>query len=330
MQIKSTLLIGLFVLLIHLSNTVQAADLNIVTTLPSLESITRSIGGDYVDVYSITRGAQDAHYIEAKPSYMTKLNRADLLIYSGLELEIGWLPLLIQGARNENVSVGATGNLNASLALSADEILEKPRGEIDRSMGDVHPMGNPHYLLNPYNALDVADLIAEKLIELDPAHTTAYQKNCDAFKSLLENKIYALEEQAADLQGQEIVCYHVHWSYLLNWLGIESAGYVELRPGIPPTPKHKREIIDLMNARQIKVVIISSWKEPTKAKEVAEASHAQLLILPGEVDAMDGVEDYFTWIDYLVRQLCDAYPVNPHHRQPRHHFKHHEKKRGVK
>jgi zinc/manganese transport system substrate-binding protein len=330
MKIKSTYLIGLFVLVIFSSIAMQAADLNIVTTLPSLKSITRSIGGDYVDVYSITRGAQDAHYVEAKPSYMTKLNRADLLIYSGLELEIGWLPFLIQGARNENVSVGAAGNLNASLALSTDEILEKPRGEIDRSMGDVHPMGNPHYLLNPYNAIDVADLIAEKLIELDPEHTTVYQKNCDTYICLLENKIYALEEQAADLQGQEVVCYHVHWSYLLNWLGIESAGYIELRPGIPPTPKHKREIIKLMNNKQIKVVIISSWKEPTKAREVADACQAQLLILPGEVNAMDGVEDYFSWIDYLVSQLCEAYPANPHHSRPRHHFKHHEKRRGVK
>ncbi len=135
-----------------------------------------SIGGEHVEVYSITRGVQDAHYIEAKPSYMVKLNRADLLIYSGLELEIGWLPLLIQGARNHDVTPGATGSLNASQAIPNDFILEKPRGEVDRSMGDVHPSGNPHYLLNPYLGINVAELITDKLIELDPDHMDIYDE----------------------------------------------------------------------------------------------------------------------------------------------------------
>ena len=149
-------------------NQLMAGKLNIVTTLPSLASITESIGGDYVKVYSITRGAQDAHYVEAKPSYMIKLNKADLLIYSGLELEIGWLPLLIQGSRNNKVTVGSSGNLNAAAALSVENILEKPQGEVDRSMGDVHPGGNPHYLLNPNNAMLVAELIAERIILFKP------------------------------------------------------------------------------------------------------------------------------------------------------------------
>jgi ABC-type Zn uptake system ZnuABC Zn-binding protein ZnuA len=317
-------------LVIFYGNRIKAGDLYVVTTLPSLASITQSIGGEFIDVYSITRGVQDAHYVEAKPSYMMKLNKADLLIYSGLELEIGWLPLLIQGARNDEVTVGARGNLNASLALPEEAILERPRGEVDRSMGDVHPMGNPHYLLNPNNAIDVTYLITDKLCELDPEHKTQYRKNSEQFIKQLKKKIDDLQEKAADLRGKELVCYHVHWSYFLNWLGIESAGYIELRPGIPPTPKHKEEIIQMITEHNIKVVIISTWKEPTRAEEVAKSSGATLLILPGEVSAMESADDYVSWVEYLTRQLVDAFTGEIQTHQQRKHEKKQERKRGTK
>jgi zinc/manganese transport system substrate-binding protein len=328
MKSKSITLIITYVLMIFCMKYVNARDLKVVTTLPSLASITQSIGGDIIDVSSITRGAQDAHYVEAKPSYMLNLNKADLLIYSGLELEIGWLPLLIQGARNEEVTVGARGNLNASLAITTNEILEKPRGEVDRSMGDVHPMGNPHYLLNPHNAINVSRLITEKLCELDPEHKIQFQENSDLFVQQLENKIREFEKQAEYLKGQEVVCYHVHWSYFLDWLGIKSAGYIELRPGIPPTPKHKQEIIELIMEHHIKVVIISSWKEPSKAEEVAESTGAKLLILPGEVNAMEGADDYFSWIKYLTTHLIESLPVNLQINQLREQIRDQERKRG--
>jgi ABC-type Zn uptake system ZnuABC Zn-binding protein ZnuA len=307
----TSLVFTLFVLMVALKlDNIKAQNLNVITTLPSLASITESVGGEYVDVYSITRGVQDAHYIEAKPSYMIKLNKADLLIYSGLELEIGWLPLLIQGARNTDVSVGARGNLNASLAIQQETILERPRGQVDRTMGDVHPLGNPHYLLEPNHGLSVAGLIADKLIELDPGNQDAYLSNLDAYQNILRKKISELESKAAILKDLELVCYHVHWSYLLNWLGIKSAGYIELRPGIPPTPRHKREIIEMMKRRNIKIVIISSWKEPTKAQEVAHAVGAKLIILPGEVNALSNTNDYVSWLDYMVVKLVDtAMPV---------------------
>jgi zinc/manganese transport system substrate-binding protein len=330
MKAKSIILIFTSLLLIYCTNDVYARDLYVVTTLPSLASITQSIGEEYIDVYCITRGVQDAHYVEAKPSYMLKLNKADLLIYSGLELEIGWLPLLIQGARNDEVSVGARGNLNASMALSAKSILEKPIGDVDRSMGDVHPLGNPHYLLNPHNAIDIVYLITDKLCELDPEHKIQYRENSKIFITQLEHKIEEFEKQTEHLQGQVVVCYHVHWSYLLDWLGIKSAGYIELRPGIPPTPKHKQEIIELIEENQIKVVIISSWKEPTRAEEVAERTGAKLLILPGEVNAMVGAENYLSWIEYLTKSLIDAFSAeiqtNPSNERDRER----ERKRGTK
>jgi len=268
--------------------------------------------------------------VEAKPSYMLKLNKADLLIYSGLELEIGWLPLLIQGARNDKVTVGARGNLNASLALSENSILEKPRGEVDRSMGDVHPLGNPHYLLNPNNAIDVAYLITEKLCELDPEHNIQYRENSDMFIKQLDEKINEFEKQTEYLKGKEVVCYHIHWSYFLDWIGIKSAGYIELRPGIPPTPRHKREIIELIKGHQIKVVIISSWKEPTGAEEVAESTGAKLLILPGEVNAMEGADDYSSWLEYLITHLIDTFPSKIQTNQSREQLREQERKRGTK
>ena len=317
--------ISFLVIILGLNQSI-AGKLNIVTTLPSLASITESIGGDYVNVYSITRGAQDAHYVEAKPSYMVKLNKADLLIYSGLELEIGWLPLLIQGARNNKVTIGSKGNLNAASALLHDDILEKPHGEVDRSMGDVHPGGNPHYMLNPNNALLVADLIANRIEELDPEHKEQYDQNLSKFTELLKNKITEWDNITSHLQGQDIVCYHVHWSYLLDWLKLNQKGYIELRPGIPPTPKHKQEIISVIKENQIEVIIVSSWKEPTKAREVANATGAKLLILPGEVDAMKGSDNYVQWINYMVTQLSEAFDSDS---QPRHHReRHHERERG--
>ena len=294
---------------LYSTNRVTAQELNVVTTLPSLASITEQIGGDNIRVSSITRGVQDAHYVEAKPSYMVRLNKADLLVYSGLELEIGWLPLLIRGARNGKITVGANGNLNASLALSDDQVLERPRGEVDRSMGDVHPSGNPHYLLNPNNCIRVAELIADKLIELDPSNRTYYEQNLDGFTSRLQEKIEEFERLAAHLEGVEVVCYHVHWSYLLEWLGIRTIGFIELRPGIPPTPRHKRDIIQLMQDKGIEVVVISSWKEPTRAQEVANAADATLVVLPGEVGAMRGTDDYITWIEYMITHLVEAFPA---------------------
>ncbi len=307
MKTKQIFLVLITIIFFVLTANLSAKKLNVIATLPSLASIGENIGGDLINISSITKGSQDAHYLEAKPSYMLKLNKADLLIYSGLELEIGWLPLLIQGSRNNQLIVGGKGNLNASLALTTNNILEKPKGEVDRSMGDVHPAGNPHYLLDPRNALLVADLINQKFSALDPANQNVYQQNYETFKHKLEQKITEYEQKFAPIKGREVVCYHPHWSYLLNWMNLMPVAYIEPRPGIPPTPKHKKETIELMQAKKIKVVIISSWKEPSKALEVANATKAELLILPGEVQADNESNDYFSWIESMVTKLITAY-----------------------
>ena len=304
---KQRVIIFLSIFFIAVFNLNIAQVLKIYTTLPSLSSITKSVGGDLVSVNSLTKGSQDAHYLEAKPSYMIQLNKADLLIYSGLELEIGWLSLLIQGARNSEIIPGGRGSLNASSALSNEYILEKPRGEVDRTMGDVHAAGNPHFLLDPRNAIDIADLICNKLIELDPGHKNNYLNNLQIFQRNLEKKISEWERKFLFMQGREIVCYHPHWSYLLNWMKLKLAGYIETKPGIPPTPRHKREIINMIKEKNIPVVLVSTWKEPSIAKEVASVTDSQLLILPGEVEAAPEATDYESWIDFMVRKLVSSY-----------------------
>ncbi len=295
----------LFVLLTAVS-AYAFGKLQVVASVPSLASITESVGGDNIKVSTITRGVQDAHYIDAKPSYIGTLSRADLLVYSGMELEIGWLPILIKGARNSKVAVGSEGHLNVSRVLSEDEILDKVSGEVDRSMGDVHPLGNPHYLLNPYHGLKAGRLIADKLTELDPDNKQEYEKELEKFETELKAKIEEWEEKAEPLKGRKVVCYHPHWSYLLNWLGLENDGYVEKRPGIPPTARDSMKVIEKIKEKNIEVIIVSSWKEPSKARKVAEAAGAELLILPGEVGAMPGADSYIEWIDYLVNTLASS------------------------
>jgi len=302
MNKKLICLVCIFISVISI-DSVQAKKLKVVTTLTSLESITQYIGGEHVSTSAIARGAQDAHFIQAKPSYMVKLKRADLLIYSGMELEIGWLPLLIQGSRNRKLAAGGRGCFNASTAIHEDHILEKPRGELDRSMGDVHPRGNPHYILNPHNALKVAEYIAEKLIQCDPKNKDDYEKNLLNFSRELRERIKQWESKTAYLKGLDVICYHTHWSYLLDWLGMKSIGYIELKPGIPPSPRHKKWIEQLVIDKGINMVLISSWKEPTKAREVANTGNAKLVILPGEVQAMEGSDDYISWIDHIISAL---------------------------
>lgn len=297
------IVISVFAVVAAVSTAYAFGKLKVVSSIPSLASITESVGGDNVKVSSITRGVQDAHYIEAKPSYMVKLSRADLLIYSGMQLEIGWLPLLKKGCRNSKLT--GDGLLKVSSVLSEDDKLGKP-GEVDRSMGDVHPEGNPHYLLDPYHGLSAAKLIAGRLSDLDPDNKEEYQSNYKEYKSRLAKKIKEWEKEAKALDGDKVVCYHPHWTYLLNWLGMQNAGFVEVKPGIPPTARHSMKVIDMIKEKDIKVVLVSSWKEPGKARKVAESAGAELIILPGEVNSMPGTDSYIKWIGYIVDALVES------------------------
>ncbi len=289
----------IFLIFIFLSTTANA-QLNVITTLPDLASITRAIGGERVVVKSIARGDQDPHSLQAKPSFMRDLNRADLLVYNGLELEVGWLPLLIQGARNPRITPGSLGHLDASIGIP---LLEVPTGQIDRSMGDVHTQGNPHYLLDPRNGLIVAQTITRKLQELDAAHASTYQKNLDHFQTDLKAHIKTWEIQLASLQGKPVVTDHKLWEYLANWLQITIVDQIENKPGIPPSPHHVATLINRMKTDHIHLLFVANYTDPKPAQRVAEQVNAKLLILPASVDSEKTIASYTSLFQTIVSQL---------------------------
>ena len=286
---------GLFLL----SPSLQAK-IRVVTTTPDLASIVQEIGGDLVEVQSIAKGYQDPHYVQAKPSYMRTMNRADLLVYVGLQLEIAWLPLLIQGARNPEILPGSQGNLDASFGI---EVLEVPKGELDRTMGDIHPEGNPHYWLDPRNGLQIARSVTERLMLLSPEEASYFEENLEAFTKNLHEKIRLWEEEMAPYQGVEIVGDHKQWEYLANWLGLKIVGLVEDRPGIPPTAKHIVGLTALMKKREVSLLLNANYFDPNIPGKVAGRTGARLLILPASVRGEEGTNRYTELFDRILSLL---------------------------
>lgn len=299
------ILLSVFLACAGFSTASAAKKLNVVATLPDLASLARAVGKYHVNVSSLALGVQDPHYLETKPSYEITLSKADLLIYNGLQLEVGWLPLLVQDSRNPKIVAGAKGSLNASAAL--DRILEKPTGEIDRSMGDIHPEGNPHYLSDPRNGVKIARLIRDKLSELDPSNADDYKKNYAAFESMMNEKIRQWESQAASLKGMKVITYHKEWEYFADWLGLDITGNVEEKPGIPPGPQHKQWLIDKIKSDKIKIIMAANFDPSiSTAEKLAADTGATLLILPGATGGEPGIDDYPQLFDYIIAKLLAA------------------------
>lgn len=295
-----------FVLSVSLAANVHAA-LRVVTTTTDVAALAEIIGGDRVEVEAIAKGYQDPHYLEAKPSHMIRLRDADLLAYVGLELEVGWLPLILDGARNPSIRVGERGHLAMANGI---EVLEVPTGEISRSEGDVHPFGNPHYWLDPHNLLPMARTLADRLALLDPEHADEYQHRREDFERRLRERITVWDQRMAPYRGESVVCYHKQWEYLFDWLGIEIAGYIEAKAGIPPSPRHVNELQELIASRNIRVLVISNFFEPGPAERIAERTGAQVVILPASVKGEEGLDDPFTFFDALVEDLVTAFETS--------------------
>ena len=293
-------IMSLLVAAVVLAGEVRASALDVVATTPDLAAIAREVGGEYANVGSIARGVQDPHYVEAKPSYMRQVNRADLLIYNGLELEVGWLPLLLQGARNSRLVIGSVGLLDTSAGVP---LLEVPEGEIDRSMGDVHPFGNPHYLLDPRNGIRAAETIAGRLAELDPSHGDTYRENARAFAHALSARIASWEDRLADLRGARVIAYHKTWEYLADWLGLEILQYVEEKPGIPPGPRHLARVVELIKAEGISTILVAHYNPRGQADGVARKSGAQVVVLPAAVEAEKSIPDYVDLFETISVRL---------------------------
>ena len=278
----------------------HAAPLRVVTSIETFADLARAVGGANVSVESLARGYQDPLFVEAKPNLLVPLSKADLLVYAGLDLEIGWLPPLVQGSRNPRIQSGAKGNLDASTAI---DVLDVPGGKVDRGQGDIHPRGNPHYWLPPINALKVAKEIAARLTDLDPSHGTDYGANLQKFGELLKGKSAEWSRKAAALRGTKVVPYHKSWTYVSDWLGLRELGYVELKPGIPPDPKHLAELIVHMKAESVRVLLIESFYNRGIAGQVADSAGAKLLVLPSDVGATAKIRSYPDLVDAVLDAL---------------------------
>ena len=279
------------------------AKLRVVTSIETFADLARRVGGDRVEVQTLGKGYMDPHFVEPKPNLVLALNRADLLVHVGLELEIGWLPPLVLGARNEKIAPGAMGNLDISSGIP---VLDVPTIKVDRSMGDIHPSGNPHYWVPPDNALIVAREIEQRLEALDPSGRESYQKNLKSFESELAARRAEWEKLAAPLRGLKVVTYHKSWSYLSKWLGLVEIGYLEPKPGIPPSPSHIAWLITTMRQDAVKLLLMESFYPRNTAELVASKSGARAVVLPSDVNADKGAGDYFALVDEVVKKLVEA------------------------
>ncbi len=287
-----------------LTGTAFAADkLNVVTTTEDLASLTREVGGDRVAVTAIGRGYQDPHFVEPKPSFLLLLKNADLLEVVGLELEIGWLPPLLDQSRNNNIRPGATGYLDVSQGV---EILDRPTAVVNRSMGDVHPMGNPHYWLDPANAVRIAIQIRNRLVQLRPADTASFDQRLNNFKIRINEANKRWLAAMAPYRGAKIVTYHNSWPNFARHFGLVVAEHVEPKPGIPPSPSHTLDVINLIKREHIKVILMEPYFDRKTPAFIADRSGSRVVVIYPSVGGKAGLEDYFKLFDYNVDQLVKA------------------------
>lgn len=293
----------LFALLPLVAAAPASAKLKVVTSLQDFASIADSIGGNRVETFAIAKGYQDSHFVDPKPSFALKLNRADLLIAAGLELEIGYLPPLIDQSRNQKIHPGNRGYLDASVGC---EVLQKPTGIVTRAMGDVHPFGNPHYWTDPDNGRVIARSIAAKLSELDPAGRPDYQKNLTAFEAKLAQKDKEWAAKLAPFRGIKVVTFHNSWPNFAKHFKITVRGYIEPKPGIPPSPSHTLEVINLIRAEKIPLILVEPYFDTKTPKFIASKTGARVLRFYPSVGGAPQIKDYFSLFDANIDNLVNG------------------------
>ena len=289
---------------ILLADAAQArAALRVVATTQDLEAIVKEVAGDKAETESLAKGYQDPHFVEAKPSFILRLNKADLLVAVGRELEIGWLPPLITQARNQKIQPGAPGYLDASLTA---KILDLPTGQITRAMGDVHPQGNPHYWLDADNGRRIAKAIQAKLSELDSGNAAVYAQREADFERRLTEAEQRWKATMAPYKGLKVVTYHRSWPNFADEFGLDVVGYVEPKPGIPPSPSHSLELIQAMKKDNVKIIIVEPYFDPKTPNSIAAQTGAQVVTLAPSVGGEKEVTDYFKLFDYDIGKLVAA------------------------
>jgi zinc/manganese transport system substrate-binding protein len=301
---RSHSLVGLVTLgFLALAGSGLEATVNVVTSTEDLGSLTREVGGDKVKVEALGKGYQDPHFVEAKPSFILKLNKADLLVVVGRELEIGWLPPLIDQSRNARIRPGADYYLDASLTA---RILEIPTGQITRAMGDVHPLGNPHYWLDPDNGRRIAQAIQGKLAQISPADAPYFSERYADFDKRLSEAEKRWDAMVAPYRGLKIVTYHRSWPNFAERFGFEVVGYVEPRPGIPPSPSHTLELIQEVKRLGVKILLVEPYFDLKTPQSIGRETGAKVLVMTPSVGGVPEVTDYIKLFDYDLNLLLSA------------------------
>ena len=287
---------------IAVTGSAAAAQIRVVATTPDLGSVAREIGGDKVSVVALAKPTEDPHYVDAKPSHIVTLNRADALIEGGAELELGWLPPLLENSRNSKISAGAPGRIVASDGV---KMLEIPTS-FDRSKGDVHSLGNPHFMIDPVTVRIVARNIASHFAQIDPKNAATYNGNLSRFNTKLDAKYAEWQKQLAPYRGARIVTYHKDFVYFADRFGLNIVDELEPKPGIAPSPAHLAQVIGKMKAGNAKVILVQPFQNRKTAETVARQTGATVLDTPEQPGAASNTNTYFDMMDNLVRTLANG------------------------
>jgi len=279
------------------------ADLKVATSLTDLASVAQFVGGKHVTSQSLCRGYEDPHFVPAKPSLMKAIQHADVFVSTGLELDTGWLPLVLPGSRNPRIQAGTKGFVDASQGI---DVLEKPVGTVSRAEGDIHPLGNPHYYADPKNLVIVAHHLARVFSQLDPVNAADYEANARAFDERMETSLAKWEKQMAPYKGASVVTYHRNFDYFAERFGLKLFGTVEPKPGIPPSPRHITELAAAMKQAGVKVVVYQPYYSADASNEVAKRAGGTAVEIATEVGGVPGATDVFTKFDVLVSSVAGA------------------------
>jgi ABC-type Zn uptake system ZnuABC Zn-binding protein ZnuA len=279
------------------------AKLNVVATITDFGAIAQEVGGDKVKVTSIAKGTEDSHFVDARPSFVRVLNQADVLIEGGAELEIGWLPPLVNGARNTRILSDAPGHIVLGRFIRLSEV---PTGPLDRSMGDVHPLGNPHFWLDPANGKIIARVLADVFSKVDPSNAAAYQANLANFSGRLDKKIADWSKALEPYRGAKVVSYHKSFDYLFDRFGFRLVGTIESKPGIEPSPAYINGLIQRLKGAGVSLVIVEPYRPRKTPEYVAQSIGARLVIMPEKVEGNPKVKDYISLFDYDVSAITEA------------------------
>jgi zinc/manganese transport system substrate-binding protein len=282
------------------AGSIAGAQLRVVATTPDLASVAREIAGDRANVVALAKATEDPHFVDAKPSFVVTLNRADALVEGGAELELGWLPPLLENSRNSRIAAGAPGHIVASEGI---RLLEIPTS-FDRSKGDIHSLGNPHFMIDPVAAKTVARNIANHLGQIDPKNAAAYNANLAKFNGRIDAKLAAWQQQLAPYRGAKIVTYHRDFIYLAQRFGLNIVDELEPKPGIAPSPAHLAQVIGKMRANNVKVILVQPFQNRKTAETVARQTGAAVLDTPQQPGAASNTNSYFDMMDNLVGALA--------------------------